>query len=189
MHLPTTIISSSADYGNHSNPAQSAGGFATADLRGLGPQRTIVLIDGRRLGIGDANTSNSSAAADLDEIPTALIERVEVVTGGASATYGSDAVAGVVNFILKDHVQGVQVDGQFGFAQHDEHNEIMQSAEAAAGLMAPMGSTLDALRGDASILSGTEFADGKGQVTAYFGYHNQSALRGSDRDFCSVYGR
>src|ERR1700744_2500471 len=74
--LPQTIINSSADYGNNSNPGQSAGGFATADLRGLGPQRTIVLVNGRRLGIGDPNTANPSAAADLDQIPTALIERV-----------------------------------------------------------------------------------------------------------------
>src|SRR5262249_52047141 len=154
--LPQTIINSTADYGNNSNPAQSAGGFTTADLRGLGPQRTIVLVNGRRLGFGDPNTANASAAPDLDQIPTAMIERVEVVTGGASATYGSDAVAGVVNFILKDHVQGVEVDGQYGFSQHDQHNTYMQSQETAAGITAPSGSTLDGFKRDVSVIAGTQ---------------------------------
>ena len=183
--LPQTIINSSADYGNNSNPGQSADGFATADLRGLGPQRTLVLVNGRRLGIGDPNTANASSAADLDQIPTALIERVEVVTGGASATYGSDAVAGAVNFVLKDHVQGVQLDGQYGFAQHDQHNGYIQDTEAAAGITPPTESTLDGSRRDLSILAGSDFLAGTGQVTAYFSYHGQSALRGSDRDFAA----
>jgi len=72
----------------------TAGGLATADLRGLGPQRTLVLVNGRRLGVADANTANPNPAADLDQIPTDLIERVDVVTGGASATYGSGAIPG-----------------------------------------------------------------------------------------------
>ena len=183
--LPQTIINSSADYGNNSNPSQNAGGFATADLRGLGPQRTLVLVNGRRLGIGDSNTANASSAADLDQIPIAMIERVEVVTGGASATYGSDAVAGAVNFILKDHVQGVQVDAQYGLAQHDQHNRYIQDAEAEAGVTPPTGSTWGGGRRDLSILAGTDFLAGTGQVTTYFSYHGQSALTGSDRDFAA----
>jgi iron complex outermembrane recepter protein len=183
--LPQTIINSSADYGNNSNPAQNAGGFATADLRGLGPQRTIVLVNGRRLGIGDANAANASSAADLDQIPVAMIDRVEVVTGGASATYGSDAVAGAVNFILKDHVQGVQLDAQYGLAQHDQHNRYIEDVEAGAGITPPTGSTLDGGRRDLSILAGTDFVGGTGQVTAYFSYHGQSAVTGSDRDFAA----
>lgn len=183
--LPQTIINSTADYGNNSSPAQSAGGFTTADLRGLGPQRTIVLVNGRRLGIGDANTANASSAADLDQIPVAMIDRVEVVTGGASATYGSDAVAGAVNFILKDHVQGVQLDAQYGIAQHDQHNRYIEDVEAASGITPPTGSTWDAGRRDLSMLAGTDFLAGTGQVTAYFSYHGQSALTGSDRDFAA----
>jgi outer membrane receptor protein involved in Fe transport len=181
--LPQTIINSTADYGNNSNPGQSAGGFATADLRGLGPQRTIVLVNGRRLGVGDPNTANPDSAPDLDQIPAAMIERVEIVTGGASATYGSDAVAGAVNFILKDHVQGVQLDGQYGFAQHHQNNQYIQNLEADAGITPPTGTALDGSRGDLSILAGTDFLAGTGQVTTYFSYHTQSALRGSDRDF------
>jgi len=181
--LPQTVLSSTADYGNNSNPAQSSGGFATADLRGLGPQRTIVLINGRRLGIGDPNTANPDAAPDLDQIPAALIERVEVVTGGAAATYGSDAVAGVVNFILKEHVQGVQIEGQYGGSQHDQHNRYVQQREVEAGINPPTGSVFDGANRDLSILAGTDLAGGRGHVTAYFGYHDQSALAGSDRDF------
>ncbi|MFX5903589.1 TonB-dependent receptor plug domain-containing protein, partial [Acinetobacter baumannii] len=77
-----------ADFNNRTSALTSAGGLATADLRGLGPIRTLVLVNGRRLGVGDANTANPNPAPDLDQIPTALIERVDVVTGGASATYG-----------------------------------------------------------------------------------------------------
>jgi outer membrane receptor for ferrienterochelin and colicin len=105
--LPQTIINSGIDFGNNSSPLAAPGGFATADLRGLGPQRTIVLVDGRRLGTGDPNTNNPNPAPDLDQIPVPLIDRVEVVTGGASATYGSDAVAGVVNFIMKRNFEGI----------------------------------------------------------------------------------
>jgi hypothetical protein len=89
------------DLGNGSSGLTTAGGVATADLRGLGPGRTLVLIDGRRLGVGSPNTAISQPAPDLDQIPAGLVQRVEVVTGGASAAYGSDAIAGVVNFIMK----------------------------------------------------------------------------------------
>src|SRR6202041_267859 len=87
-------------------------GAATADLRGLGPNRTLVLVDGRRLGQGSPNTAIQSPAPDLDQIPAGLVDRIEVFTGGASAAYGSDAIAGVINFIMKRDFQGVQFDGQ-----------------------------------------------------------------------------
>ena len=119
--LPQNIISANADFGNTSSPLTATGGFSTVDLRGLGPQRTLVLVNGRRLGAGDPSTSNQNVAPDIDQIPAPLIERVDVVTGGASATYGSDAIAGVVNFILKRDFQGIQVDGQYGFSEHDQH--------------------------------------------------------------------
>ncbi|HSZ91938.1 MAG TPA: TonB-dependent receptor plug domain-containing protein, partial [Acetobacteraceae bacterium] len=120
--LPQNIIGTNADFGNTSSPLTATGGFTTVDLRGLGPQRTLVLVNGRRLGAGDPSTSNQNVAPDIDQIPAPLVERIDVVTGGASATYGSDAIAGVVNFILKKDFQGVQIDGQYGFSQHDQHN-------------------------------------------------------------------
>ena len=102
------------DLGNGTSGLSSAGGVSTADLRGLGPGRTLVLIDGRRLGAGSPNTAIAQPAPDLDQIPVGLVDRIEVVTGGASAAYGSDAIAGVVNFILKRNFEGFQIDGQIG---------------------------------------------------------------------------
>ena len=84
--LPQNVIGSNADFGNQSSPLTSTGGFSTVDLRALGPQRTLVLVNGRRLGTGDPSTSNQDVAPDIDQIPAPLIERVDVVTGGASAT-------------------------------------------------------------------------------------------------------
>lgn len=84
-------------------------GQAYANLRGLGPTRTLVLIDGRRAVAGNPN-----AVVDLNTIPTFLVENVETITGGASAVYGSDAIAGVVNFKLKRNFEGFQVDAQVG---------------------------------------------------------------------------
>ena len=81
-----------------------------SNLRGLGPARTLVLIDGRRLMPGDPTAARS---ADLNFIPAALVERVDVLTGGASAIYGADAVAGVVNFIMMKNFEGVRIDAQY----------------------------------------------------------------------------
>src|SRR5690242_5858955 len=89
------------DLGNQTSGLTTAGGVSTADLRGLGPNRTLVLVNGRRLGIGSPYTAIQSPAPNLDQIPTFLLDRVDVVTGGASAVYGSDAIAGVINFITK----------------------------------------------------------------------------------------
>jgi outer membrane receptor protein involved in Fe transport len=176
-------------FGDGGNYGGAGWGTTTADLRGLGPQRTVVLVNGKRLGLGDPSTGNGFPAPDLDQIPLPMIERVEVLTGGASATYGSDAVAGVVNFILKDHVHGVQIDAQYGSAQHAQHNYYLQDLEAASGTAPPTGTTLDGSKRDLSVLAGTGFHDGAGHVTGYFVYHGQDALHGSDRDFsdCSVW--
>src|SRR5690606_32862337 len=86
-------------------------GTATVNLRGLGAERTLVLVNGRRMV-----AANTNGVVDLNSIPPALIERVEVVTGGASAVYGSDALAGVVNFILKDNFEGLEFNTQGGIS-------------------------------------------------------------------------
>jgi len=95
--------------------ANGASGTATLNLRGLGSPRTLVLIDGRRMPYGGVTNS----AADINQIPTQMIERVDILTGGASAVYGSDAVAGVVNFIMKRDFEGVQVTSQYNFYWHE----------------------------------------------------------------------
>ncbi|MBK6349110.1 MAG: TonB-dependent receptor plug domain-containing protein [Proteobacteria bacterium] len=99
--------------GNYSN---GASGTATVNLRGLGTSRTMVLINGRRMVAG---SPRGPEAPDLNQIPAPLIERVEVLTGGASAVYGSDAVAGVVNFIMKDNFEGIQFDADHKFYNHN----------------------------------------------------------------------
>jgi iron complex outermembrane receptor protein len=181
--LPQNIINANVDLGNSNNPLSTPGGVATADLRGLGPQRTLVLVDGRRLGAGDPNTGNPNPAPDLDQIPSALVERVEVVTGGASAVYGSDAIAGVVNFIMKKNFEGVQVDGQYGFYQHKNSNTKLQGLQADLGFAPPTGSESGGGKRDLSIVLGSGIAEGKGNVTGYFTYHNQSPVLGATRDF------
>ena len=95
--------------------ANGATGAATLNLRGLGSPRTLVLVDGRRLPYGSVTNS----AADINTIPTQMVERVDILTGGASAVYGSDAVAGVVNFIMKKDYEGVEVTSQYNFYWHE----------------------------------------------------------------------
>src|SRR5581483_3519947 len=92
-------------------------GISTISLRGFGPNRSLVLIDGHR-----TTPVNALMVTDINSIPAAMIERVESITGGASAVYGADAIAGVTNFILKKNFQGVQIDAQDGMSQADDNN-------------------------------------------------------------------
>ena len=103
-----------------SNSTQFLGtaGLTLLDLRGLGTQRTLVLVNGRRHVGGDI--LNFGVSTDINTIPTDLIERVDVVTSGESAVYGSDAISGVVNFILKNHYDGVQVRAQSGISTYGD---------------------------------------------------------------------
>jgi len=175
--------STGGSYSSTSNPLKGPGGVSTADLRGLGVQRTLVLIDGRRLGIGDPNTGNTNPAPDLNQIPSQLIDRVEVLTGGASAVYGSDAIAGVVNFVMKRHFEGVQMDAQWGVYQHSNHNENMQAILPARQVPVPQKNHWDGKSRDLSIVWGANAPDGKGNVTAYFTYHDQDPVTQLTRDY------
>ncbi|HET9159085.1 MAG TPA: TonB-dependent receptor plug domain-containing protein, partial [Caulobacteraceae bacterium] len=111
---------------NSNNFANSAG-VSSVDLRNLGTSRTLVLVDGQRHVNGDLGSN----AVDLNSIPTALVDRVEITTGGASAIYGSDAVSGVVNIILKKRFEGFQFDAQGG--GYDEGFGQKYSASFTAG--------------------------------------------------------
>jgi outer membrane receptor protein involved in Fe transport len=181
--LPQNFQNSVADFSNTTNPLTAPGGVSTADLRGQGPQRTLVLVNGRRLGIGDPNTGDPNPAPDLNQIPVALIDHVEVLTGGASATYGSDAVAGVVNFIMKHDFEGVQIDGQVGADQHNDHSGRVQAALRAAGITPPTGSHWDGKNTDFSLVMGANAPDGKGNVTGYFEFRNQEPVTQGQRDY------
>jgi iron complex outermembrane recepter protein len=107
--------------------ATNTPGSATLNLRGLGSNRNLVIVDGRR-----AQPTNASLAIDINSIPSAAVERVEVITGGASSTYGADAVGGVVNFILKKNFQGLTVDAQYGQTEAGDDKETRVSAVMGA---------------------------------------------------------
>ena len=174
------------DLGNRTSGLTTAGGVATADLRGLGPNRTLVLVDGVRLGIGSPYTFIQQPAPDLDQIPTFMVDRIEVVTGGASATYGSDAIAGVINFIMKRNFEGVQFDGQLGVNNHVNHDTFWQEQNQQFGNTAvPTGGVWDGHNRQFDMIVGTNFAEGKGNVTGYFSYFHTDPVAGNARDWSS----
>lgn len=162
--------------GQNQNLSNGATGTATVDLRGLGPARTLVLVNGRRLPYG----SPLSIPADLNQIPADLIERVEVLTGGASAVYGSDAISGVVNFIMQDDFEGIRFDAQYSFFQHTNRNDVAQDTLALRGFPIPDGGFSGGDAINFSITAGANIADGRGNVTAYLGYRQTDpVLQGS----------
>ncbi len=182
-NIPQNFQNGVSDLSNTSNPLTGPGGITTADLRGLGPQRTLVLVDGRRLGIGDANTANTNPAPDLDQIPAQLIERIDIVTGGESAVYGSDAIAGVVNFVMKHNFEGVQVDYQYGFDQHTNKQDWMDPLLTAQGFNVPSKNVTDGSNKSLSVVLGTNFADERGNITAFLNYHDQAPVSQASRDW------
>ncbi|MGA0604803.1 TonB-dependent receptor domain-containing protein [Phenylobacterium sp. VNQ135] len=183
--LPQVFAAQGSTYAN------GALGIASVDLRGLGPTRTVVLIDGRRLQPGTPSANANNLAADLNFIPASLIERVEVVTGGASAVYGADAVAGVVNFKMQRNFEGVRIDAQYSGYQHTNSNDFMQEVvrRRQAGALRPQDFALpekdvwDGGTTDLNIAIGVNSPDGKGNVTAYAGYRNVKKVVQSDRDY------
>ena len=181
--MPQNFNNSFSGFSNRTSGLTTAGGIATADLRGLGAQRTLVLVNGRRLGPGSPDTSNPTPSPDLDQIPTQLVERVDVVTGGASATYGSDAIAGVINFIIKRDFEGVEFDYQYGENWHNNHNDTAQSLERDFGVNPDTGNVTDGSNYNATLTAGKNFADGRGNVTAYVGYLRGHPVISGARDF------
>ena len=171
------------DLSNRSSGLTTPGGVTTADLRGLGPNRTLVLIDGMRLGQGSPQTTIASPAPDLDQIPLALVDRIEVLTGGASSVYGSDAIAGVVNFIMKKDFEGLQVNGQWGEYQHNQHSSYVDPLLRDFGITPLSGSIQDGRNKNFSILFGTNFADNKGNITGTFSYLHMDPVASANRDF------
>lgn len=137
--------------GNTTNP-----GLSTVNLRNLGADRTLVLIDGRRSVAGVPGT----AQVDLSMIPTPFVERVDVLTGGASAVYGSDAVAGVVNFIYKKKFEGVLLNAQAGISERGDDRQMVVNGTY-----------------------GANFADGRGNIMVYGGYIKEGSVNAKSRDF------
>lgn len=139
-----------------SNGGENIGtaGLNLLDLRGMGTERTLVLIDGRR----HVSSSPGTASVDVNTIPTSWIERVEIITGGASAVYGADAVTGVVNFVLKKNITGLDVSLSKGFAEEGPYDN------------------------DKFTLSyGRDFAEGRGNVGFFFSHSQQDGMNATDR--------
>ena len=137
-------------------------GVQMLDLRNLGPERTLVLVNGRRF----VGASSGSTAVDVNLIPTEWVERVEIITGGASAVYGADAVTGAVNFILKKNYQGVNLHAQYGVSEH--------------GGFSPK---------QAAITGGMNFADNRGNVAVSVEHSEQNSLMFSKRFGNQAYAR
>ena len=133
-------------------------GLNLLDLRGLGTQRTLVLVNGRRHVPSDI--LNNGVSPDVNTIPNDLIDRVDIVTGGNSAIYGSDAIAGVVNFVLKRNFEGLQVRGHAGISGYGSGGNQYASA-----------------------MYGMNFGDDRGNVTVHAEYAHQDRLHGSDIPF------
>lgn len=155
-------------------------GFATADLRGLGTARTLVLVNGQRLQPGGIR----SEAADLNQIPAAMVERVEVLTGGASAVYGSDAMAGVVNFVLNRDFEGVALNFGVSGYQHYNNNTYVTDLAAARGFDFPRGdSGIDGMTVDFDLAIGSQFDNGRGNASGYLTYRQNDELLQGARDY------
>ena len=131
-------------------------GLNLLDLYGLGTQRTLVLVNGRRHVAADV--LNNATSVDINTIPTDLIEAVDIITGGESAVYGSDAIAGVVNFRLKDHFQGLEARAQGGISQYGDAGTYF-----------------------GSVLAGKNFADDRGNIAIDVEYSRQNILYAAGR--------
>jgi len=182
--LLNNLPSAFADFGSYES--NGSPGTATVNLRNLGSARTLVLIDGKRLMPGDP----SLPSPDLNQVPAALVDHVEVVTGGASAVYGSDAIAGVVNFIMRKDFEGVEFDGQWTGYQHTNDNAFARGIVAEGLGGTTPGSIPEAPRnifdGDTVDLNGVigvNSPDGKGNITMYGGFRHISPVTEDTRDF------
>lgn len=140
---------------NANTPLLSNGGRAQVNLRGLGANRTLVLLDGRRM-----QSSDPTGVTDLNTIPSTMIESVEIISGGASAVYGSDAISGVINFKTRDSFQGVEVDAQWG-----------QTTKSDAGQQ------------QYAITMGSNFNDNKGNAVISVNFMRRDLIRENTRPF------
>src|SRR5580692_7250437 len=130
-------------------------GISTISLRGFGPNRSLVLIDGHR-----TTPVNALMVTDINSIPGAMVDRVEIITGGASAVYGADAIGGVTNFILKKNFTGASIDVQDGISQAGDGNELRVSTQM-----------------------GSKIADGRGNIIMGMEYYDRDAAYQKNRDF------
>jgi outer membrane receptor protein involved in Fe transport len=168
----------------NSTVSNGSSGTATINLRNMGSVRTLVLIDGQRMPAGDA----IAVAPDLNFIPAGLVKRVDLLTGGASSTYGADAVAGVVNFIVDKDFEGIRAGIYGGGYNHNNNDETAREINAPRNFTVPEGMATDGGQFEAYVSLGGKFAEGKGHGIVYLDYRKAAALRKDRRDYtnCSV---
>ena len=153
FQLPQTGIPGASQ--TNSNFTVFASGLSTVDLRNLDEKRTLVLVNGRRHVGGD---SENPSAVDLNAIPSSFIDRIEVMTGGASAVYGSEAMAGVINIIMKENFEGVELSVQSGSSDNgDGENDTF------------------------SLTAGSSFSNDRGNVMIHMGYNSLKDIESKDR--------
>lgn len=178
-NLPAAFVDQNSGVSNGSS------GTSNVDLRGLGSKRTLVLVNGTRLMPGDI----SDPVPDLNDIPAALVDHVEVLTGGASAVYGSDALAGVVNFIMRKDFEGIELDGTYSVTQNDNGTTPWVDAvqtrvnQGAYGFSQSKQGIWNGQTVDSTFVMGVNTANDKGNVTAYLGYRSVAAVLEQSRDF------
>lgn len=177
--LPAAFASQNANMSN------GATGTSNVNLRDLGPSRTLVLVDSSRLMPGDPQ----DAAADINFIPAALVDHIEVETGGASAVYGSDAIAGVVNFILRKDFEGVEADGTYTVTQNDNETarwRDLTQFQINSGALGYAPAPRDVWNGqaeDATLLVGVNSPNDRGNVSLYLGYRGVAAVLQQSREY------
>lgn len=162
------------------NVSNGSDGTAQINLRNLGANRVLTLVNGQRL--------LPTMGMDVNFIPSALVERVDVVTGGASAVYGSDAISGVVNFVLKDDLNGIIFDAQASGYQHNNDNRGIRELIQSYDYQTPDSSVFDGEKYDFNFAAGTDYAQGKGNITFYAGYRRTEPVLQSERDYsaCAI---
>lgn len=153
---------------------QNSNGRQRVKLRGLDFNRTLVLIDGQRI--------TDTEAVDINLVPASLVQRIDILTGGASSVYGSDAVAGVVNFVLKQHFDGVEISGNTSFYQHDNRANASTPLAQAYGIATPQGMTVGGQRVDLNATAGHNFLGDRLNVTGFVGYRQGDPIFFRDRD-------
>ena len=165
-----------------SNSALQSGfstGTASVSLRSLGGDRTLLLIDGKRLSPG--TPFDGHAEADINQIPDALVKRIDVVTGGKSTIYGSDAIGGVINFILDRSYEGIKVDFQGGFYNHKNNNSYLRGIHSAKPYDLAPKNIRDGDQGNLSIIIGNKIFQDT-HFTTYINYRKVDPIRWSQRD-------
>jgi outer membrane receptor protein involved in Fe transport len=156
------------------NVSNGSDGTSNINLRHLGASRVLILLNGQRM--------LPQQAVDTNFVPSSLVQRIDVVTGGASAVYGSDAMSGVVNFVLKDNLDGFRLDAQNSVHQHSNGDDYLQGLSRAKGYATAPSNVFEGDKVDVNGAFGKNFADGRGNITVYGGFRQTRPVTEDTRD-------